>query len=80
MKTVLSDYNAACSLEPHHPSLKLGIWSAELGKDRFAGGELFTSDTSTDDHRGGRGHYYRPLLSIRTNPHVPTEGRECRAS
>ncbi len=63
MKAVLTDYTAACSLEPHHPSLNLGIWSAELGKARFAGGELFTSDTSTDDHRGGRGRYYRRRLT-----------------
>lgn len=63
MKAVLSDYHAACSLEPHHPSLNHGIWSAELGKARFAGGELFTSDTSSDDHRGGRGRYYRRRLT-----------------
>ena len=63
MSEVLSDYIAACSLEPHHPSLNLGIWSAELGKARFSGGELITSDTSTDDHRGGRGRYYRQRLT-----------------
>ena len=63
MSEVLSDYVAACSLEPHHPSLDLGFGSAELGKARFSGGELITYDETVDQDRGGRGRYYRRRLT-----------------
>ena len=53
------DYLVGCALEPHHPSLDLGFGSAELGKARSLGGELITYDETMDQHRGGRGRYYR---------------------
>ncbi len=53
------DYAAASGLEPHHPSLGLGFWSAELGRAKLSGGDLVTWDVFSDDYRGGRGRYYR---------------------